>query len=338
MEPFAADTHAADAPQLQDADDASATEVRALLAEHYPRLDASAPVEVIGAVSMNSRNFRVGGHYVKVIDAPAPRDDVALFPAMADALVRGGIPTTRFAENALGEPITVVAEPGGAAVRYLYAQPYLDAGFYTGAPGEFARALDLVVELGTVLQSVPPADGQREPYGSWRPGEVLDRISAAVAAQRDLGVDPGPAERQFEAARGQLTALAESYERRYPREDDRLVHSDLHPHNLLFRDGEIAAVLDLESFRVMPADLATAFAVYKLGRKSVASGRMTIGDVQCAVAARFGNVRFASAAGSEVMRRLLYHLERRIVAGDERWQGEIDKFAVGLGEVDRLLA
>lgn len=46
-----------------------------------------------------------------------------------------------------------------------------------------------------------------------------------------------------------------------------LIHSDLHPHNFLLKDGEIKAILDFDSMRVSQKARDVSFAIYRLGRQ-----------------------------------------------------------------------
>ena len=47
------------------------------------------------------------------------------------------------------------------------------------------------------------------------------------------------------------------------------VHFDLHPHNLIFRDTKLEAILDFESCKMMPVGYAISFAALKQCRQSV---------------------------------------------------------------------
>lgn len=54
---------------------------------------------------------------------------------------------------------------------------------------------------------------------------------------------------------------------------EQLVHIDLHPHNILFKDMMLTGILDIDSFKLGQPCIAYGFAAYKLYRQSVAHNR-----------------------------------------------------------------
>lgn len=53
-----------------------------------------------------------------------------------------------------------------------------------------------------------------------------------------------------------------------------LIHSDLHPHNFLMKDGNVSAILDFDGMRVSQKIRDVAFAIYRLGRQFFAQNVM----------------------------------------------------------------
>lgn len=127
-----------------------------------------------------------------------------------------------------------------------------------------------------------------------------------------------------------------------------LSHGDLHPHNVLVREGEPVAFVDAESMVVIPAIVAYSFARFKLVRQAVCAELADAQEAECR--ARQLSVQFRhavesedprrwpdrvwrEAAESELVRRIFVILRGNYVDGDTRWNRVLETQLRGLDEL-----
>lgn len=127
-------------------------------------------------------------------------------------------------------------------------------------------------------------------------------------------------------------------------------HIDLHPHNLISRDGALAGVVDLDACFIAPAPLFPAFALLKLlkqlfvraraGEISLAQAEEAAASFRSdiyAYAARFGITpqELADTAKLEAVRRFLSVCRFGMDGREIPWNGPLVHFAA-IAEADRL--
>jgi hypothetical protein len=108
------------------------------------------------------------------------------------------------------------------------------------------------------------------------------------------------------------------------------VHFDLHPHNLIFNNFEVSAILDFEACKLMPVGYALAFAGLKQCRQAVVS----CGDLSLthAIGKQYVEIlyshfrdwkilfeKFSDLALSEVIRRLCIIFRLNVLHGNKEW-------------------
>jgi aminoglycoside phosphotransferase (APT) family kinase protein len=108
------------------------------------------------------------------------------------------------------------------------------------------------------------------------------------------------------------------------------IHYDLHPHNVLMSESDVAGILDFDACAVLEPGVALGFSVMKLVRQAVAF------DGIQSQAAELGNLfiaelikedsqvesfaqHFNSLAKSEVLRRIVLILKLNLEKSDKRW-------------------
>jgi len=129
-----------------------------------------------------------------------------------------------------------------------------------------------------------------------------------------------------------------------------LCHIDMHPHNLIVRDGRVVAILDYASYLTAPVEVMIAFNVFKLLRQSAAiMGREFDKSVVANMCHRVIDVlstagliskhnfeRMAFLAKVEIMRRLLLIIRLTLEQGDCSWNHVLPVQIAALTEAEIL--
>ncbi len=207
-----------------------ADRVRALLEHRFPgRFAASTPIRPFTS-GWDNALFAIGGPEQlllarlprRAVGAEALRREARVLPAVADHLP---LPTPWPAEHC------------AAALDYPY--PWALTPFHPGRPAAISP-LDTPAcadQLFAFLKALhrPAPDSPDVPTDGFRAAGLGPRAESTLAWLADLPDEVGhPLRRTFERALGATSHAG-------PRV---WTHSDLHPFNLLVRDGHLAAVLD----------------------------------------------------------------------------------------------
>ncbi len=334
MELFQKDNHASDTPTLLAPNTEIQRKILALLALSYPQLaTGSSAVEGIGGANVNSGNFKVGDYYVKTLKPRPGLDYVFEFPRITAALQAAGVAAFSFVRNREGKVISEHKSEAGEVELYFYVQRYIDARFYSGTVRELQAALQALKLLRVATKGLAPTPGQREPFASWHPVETMKSIASNFNSQTTS--PNAPFDQAATTLIDRLREYAESYK---PRHQDwnELHHIDLHPHNLFFMDGRLRAVLDIESFRAIPAELATGFALFKLGRKSISNGHLDLHGFKNACFGEFDLAALLPFVQIELYRRLMLILELHYTEANHAWDSDLFKHSAGLQELEAM--
>ncbi|MBM4433654.1 MAG: hypothetical protein FJ028_00815 [Chloroflexi bacterium] len=333
MELFFTDDHASDLPASSAVDGATSERVLSAVAATHPGLVAAgARVERMGGPGIGSQSFRVGDHFVKILPRGPDDDHVRSIAQVTAALATAGIPVERPIPDRDGRPFGEVHD--GHA--YLYVQRYVSGGFFDGTREQLEALLPALYGIGPALRGINPTGAQLSVYRDWDPRAVLLKVSA-ILEQR---ISEGTAD-AFDALVREHLPLHErivgSLDPAALRSTT-LHHFDLHPHNVLFRSGRPAAILDLAGIRAVRDEIAIGFAFYKLGRKGVSLGRMSPAEVRALASRRSDPGALARAARIEVARRATVVLRLHYLEGTREWDRDVRKHLVGPREIDALFS
>jgi len=300
--------------------------------------------ERISGLEINSRNFRVrlsDGRLAVLKSSTARGSMVAR--QIAEHLNRSGIPAPK--------PIPFSSEMYEVeqyGVVWSLSE-FIDGDYFTGDGGELENAATLCNRLLGAMQHLSFGDA----VSAWEGCNQVDgtKLFAEVGCRQAewghlLGVNSVLLENEWSSL---LTFWENIWADPPATEWQGLMHFDLHPHNLLYRDGHVAAVLDLESFRSIPLGVAVGFAGLKLCRQAVAhhGSAINVGDV----GARFANAFLAEAGSSplshldlaklaqlEVFRRITAILRLAFHEGNSQWNHVLPIQLNHLYEADALFA
>lgn len=158
--------------------------------------------------------------------------------------------------------------------------PFIDAHYFQGSENQLGAAAHMTGTLMGTLSRLPsslmPENGPA--HLTKADGQILSRVGAARGQWRKIFGETN------------AIVLAEHWDE-VVTEWNRLTanrpiagplqaaHYDLHPHNLLFTGNTVAAVLDFEACKIMPAGYAFGFAALKQCRQAIAASQ-TVNDVR----------------------------------------------------------
>ncbi|MFT4643742.1 MAG: hypothetical protein ACI8ZX_000135 [Planctomycetota bacterium] len=124
-------------------------------------------------------------------------------------------------------------------------------------------------------------------------------------------------------------------------------HFDMHPHNLIAKDGEIVAVLDFDSCKRIPAGISLAFNALKQCRQYVSNNKVSLnsGEVIDIYFENllseisfedFSNYDFLNLSKIEVMRRICLIFRLNIIENNSEWNHVLSIQLSHLYESDKL--
>jgi len=109
-------------------------------------------------------------------------------------------------------------------------------------------------------------------------------------------------------------------------------HFDIHPHNLLFKDGKLISVIDLESFVNVRSILATSFGIFKIARKCFAKKNIKKDDFHYLIKDFFNVEEIKAYSQIEICRRLLLIMKLHYLDKNNEWDCDLIKHYSGIKE------
>lgn len=298
-----------------------------------------------GGQEINSSNFRVstatGDVVLKLVRGDERKAQQLEAQARISEALRGkGLPMPVFVGSRSGALIHRDGENIWSAQRFVegeYFHSPADAGATARVVNEVTTACAAADAMAPSIDPLPLVDlSDGDP--AWR---AVNDPAAYAASLGDANVKLlRKHSSRIHHARGLLVE-----QRAVHRQPIGLCHIDLHPHNLLCASGQVAAVLDFESFRRAPRATLVAYGCYKLLRQVAVSSQ---GDER-AVAAFRRALRLSSLLGAEtaaehtdfavaeILRRMCTVLRLNVTAGDTTWNHMLEVMIRALYEAPVVL-
>ncbi len=127
-----------------------------------------------------------------------------------------------------------------------------------------------------------------------------------------------------------------------------LIHSDLHPHNLLIKTNQLQALLDFDGLRVSEQARDVGFVIYRLGRQFFVNRSTTLNDkdginLTELFLAEYETVRpltkeekilMPILVKDEFMRKILFVLNGVYKENNHTWGKDLPKFLVAIDEIN----
>lgn len=320
--------------------------IRTRFASVLPELRA---VSQFGGNELNSNNFRLatGGADFLLKRLPGAADAGALARQLSllGWLHHAGVVVPRVVASDHGDAL--VAEAGFHWCLFNF----VEGDFFAGGERELISTGRGIGLMQHALVDLPDAlaPGKKWDYATSADAEIF----AAVRDHRE--------QRERVAGEGagrllieqwpRVVALAEELEER---RGDVLsaplgaCHADLHPHNILVRDGQLAALVDFEAVIQMPLHASIGYAAYKLVKQHAVREGLADGDAAAihAAARRFVAAiaehapafadleRLRLMALAELFRRILVVFRLNLVDGNTVWNHVLPMHLAGTAEME----
>jgi Ser/Thr protein kinase RdoA (MazF antagonist) len=359
---FAADQFTETEPRFGPCTGATEATLRRIIETNYRSLGDIKAMTQIGSLGIeqahtkeaNSLNFCLaftsGLYLLKIVLRPDILTDLDKQIAICRWLREQGLP--------LAEPI--VTDSGDDIIDLdselpgkIYVLSFIEGAYFSGAPNEIADTGRTIGKLMATLARLPPElrlDRFRPAYFEDQEIDFFNHLDASKAHWRaELGSDDGDIlaaywetiERDFHEVSQALPILNS-----LPKQ---ITHFDLHPHNMLLRDGKVVALLDFDACYQLPAALGIGFSASKLLKRVGTSRQDTprpgtlIDDAVCFFQAmgesnpRDGSDRnlLRLFAKAETLRRLISVCRKKSTGVPQVWHG-ISTHAPALEEIDIL--
>lgn len=128
----------------------------------------------------------------------------------------------------------------------------------------------------------------------------------------------------------------------------KVIHSDLHPHNFLLKDGEVKAILDFDGMRVSQTARDISFAIYRLGRQFFAQNIMSLSKENCKrltdifvenyekerVISETEKKLLSVLIKDEFIRKTLFVLNGVYKENNNLWKKDLLKFLIAVEEIN----
>lgn len=297
-----------------------------LVKSHYPFLDFS-EIKVVGKTNLNSKNYKIGDYYLKVLSNLETPTSLTSNILLTEILKKNSIPCVDFVKNKDGNLFTQVNGD------YFFIQEYFSDEFYSGDEEQFIQCLSLVEDLISVnfqLESIV----KRSMYLNWNPEEEFKKIEVEILKRKSKDELEIFVAENLEFFKLQIEKISSrASEISIPTTE--ISHVDIHPHNLLFKDGNLKALIDLDGFSRGSCLHSYSFGIFKLARKSISKNRMTI---QKAIEV-MGNYSFKPSLLSietELTRRILIILNLHYLQDNSEWNQDLLKHFYGIFEAREL--
>lgn len=324
------DNHTSDFQEFSDVNPGEVLLIKKLLVDSHLNVPMHT-AQAIGKVNINSMNFRIGKHYLKIIQSNPGTDIVLRTPELYAIMKKAGIPTASFVADVRGNSISCFPNSRNPDY-YFYLQHFIDGNFYTGSEQEFKVILEVLKKQRGLFSSVDISQWPKKPYTTWKPHEAFERAINVSNENSDF-------DRLVRPELGKLLHLADEFVKERQRFNfSTLHHLDLHPHNLLFKKSVLKSVLDIESVSVVPYEIATGFNLFKLARKAISTKRMTLDHIRTISSEKFDMQNLRQCAKYELLRRLSIILELHYFRKNFEWDQDLRKHLMGLYEVDLIFS
>lgn len=334
MSLFYQDNHFVDKTENYVAQNEQDKLLRTLLKNFYPDYDFSKQeIEVIGGVNLNSMNYRLGSYYFKTLTESQATDRLFSFPKIINCLKEKKLPTPEFILNKDSRPISKFTFDDGTSI-FFFLQPFVDGHFFTGTKEEFAEALLMLEKVEDAFETVELQKGHLLPYGSFDPKSYIKFVRDAL---KNKNGDLDAFDKELLPHLDECEVIADFYQ---SNKDDldisSIRHYDLHPHNLLFENSKLKAVLDLDNIGAIDRRIATSFNLYKLGRKCISKGSLSPETFKQMASVYFDLEALYPYARIELLQRFTLLFKAHYMNRKNEWDSDLKKYICGLREMKQM--
>jgi len=356
---FAPDRFSGSRPQFGATTKFSENIVRQIVDDNFGSLGRPDEIQQIAGLSIeqaesieaNACNFRFrcgSGDYVfKYVLRQDIIGDLERQLAMCEWLWKQGLPVAKPIKADDGSRMIAAGE------ARAYVLQFVEGHYFAGEDLEIEPAGRALGALMAALGKTPDELSLRRSRPPYFTTEEYATLSRLRDGRRFWETDFGG--RNAEILKATWDVVESGFEEINARADAlndlprQLTHFDVHPHNLLMKDGEVNAILDLDACYQLPVELGVGFATAKL-MKRVGTARLANARPASLAddAKRFldavardvpsiadDSARLESFATAETLRRLLSVCRKHLDGRQISWHG-ISVHAPALLEIGQI--
>jgi len=342
---FAPDLFSSHRPIWSQTSPDIADRIRDLIGARYPALGLieGAP-EQIGAMEVNTSNYRVdiaGSKWVlKRWSSNRDQSEIRANCELLRWLDQRDVPVAVPWPSDSSDPLVIE----DTAAWALF--PYIEGDYFAGDGGQPGEAGRVIGSLFTVLATAPESlhGGMAPQLLSGADDELLKRVFGERRRWREVLGDDDT--RLLERYADRIQMIWSALRAKPPDAGDlQRSHYDLHPHNILFSNGNIVAILDFDACQRQQPGYGLAFCAMKLvrqamvGRAEDASAEEVFADFRDALLSGYPPAAdyiddFSKLAQAEVLRRILLILRLNFDKSNSSWNHVL---RIQLGHLDEIV-
>ena len=309
---------------------------------------------------INSENYRVilraGGKSLNILlrryKNLSDLDQIFFYLSLLDDLIKLKVLVSPAIINLAGKPATKI----GKNIFTLFK--FIEGEYFSPTREAFASAARAIAEMHAGFNRLEPEKASKINFVSKQTGAYYNKI------KKYSGADFNGIARIIENKKMKTAIDKEVLKNRRRFVDiaagvngsqdkiqslpKQIIHSDLHPHNLLFEGGEVRAILDFDAVRISEQARDVAFAIYRFGRqflinKSANEAKILAPMLRESFLKNYYSVKGFSTAEIDLMpvllkdeftRKLLFVLKSVYLENNLTWSKDLPKFIAAFEEID----
>ena len=334
MDIFLNDNHFKDTIKLFALQKSESDKLKTLIKNNYKSINLNVECFKIGDRNINSQNYKIGDKYLKVIKNIENKKYVTSFPKLVKQLKNFNIPCTGFI-NSNGNK-KIIEKSTKENKIYFYIQEFISNRFFSGTQNELIQVIPILKKLHD-FQFNGKNKNSSAPYLNWFPSQTINEIKKII---KEIQIPS-----DFDYLANDCVPIIEQVLIKYENQIKDLVknskeyaHFDIHPHNILFKDGKLISVMDLESFVNVRPILATSFGIFKIARKCFAKKNIKKNDFHYLIKDFFNVEEIKAYSQIEICRRLLLIMKLHYLDKNNEWDHDLIKHFSGIKESDFMFS
>ena len=334
MDIFFKDNHFKDTIELFPLEKSESNKLKSLIKDNYIGINLNVECFRIGDRNINSQNYKIGDKYFKLIQNAENKKYVKSFPKIAQQLRDFDIPCSSFINSK--ENKEIIEKITKENKIYFYIQEFISDSFFSGTQKELVQVILILKKLRNLQLNVENKNPST-PYLNWIPSQTLYKIKIII---KEIQVPS-----DFDYLANECLSIIEQVSNKYNKQIENLVqnseeftHFDIHPHNILFKDGKLISIIDLESFVNVKSILATSFGIFKLVRKCFAKKNIKKNEFYNLIKNDFNIVDLKAYSQIELCRRMFLIIKLHYLESNNEWDFDLIKHFTGIKETNYIFS
>lgn len=283
-------------------------------------------LEQIHGADINSLNFKSGHYLIKLLDDNEGKESQDFMIEIKKNMSYLEIPHSKsFAEC---EHTSIVIN---GKKHSVLIEEFIEGSFFSGSVEELSSFVNCLNKLRKLKVASARASN---PYAKYSVLEMRGRLGRINIDSKDI------------IMRDLFLQYLEFSQTLIDREKSLLIelgkytgelnHFDLHPHNVLYKNNEVAAIVDLQSFVQVPYELSRSFGLFKHIRKMLVKDDKLIANVRKDFLSHESDIK--KYAKVELIRRLTVIFYFYFFENKNDWIQDIKKHMRALSELDYIFS